>query len=186
MTDIDLINQEINTLEELACEIERQVIDLLKETPLTYRPDPPGVISCLPDHKWTTLPDTLKQTQRSAIRSYQKYFSTGLHFIKDFLPEREEEFIDCYEAKQYRNTAGIMDYLQFRRNQNTNKKNDIVNQFISRFEIQRSILLAVPFVAKIKEKNLREIISADFIESEIEQSEYLFRIGCYRAAGVLY
>jgi hypothetical protein len=185
MTDIDLINREIDFLEELASEIESQVKTLLTETDLIYRPDPPGVISCFPDHEWATLPDNLKQTQRLAIRNYQRYFSTGLHFIKDFLPEREDEFQACYEGKNQNNSAGIMDFLQFRRCQYSANKNEIVDEFISRFEIQRSILLAIPSIAVIQEKNLREIISADFIEREIDQSEYLFKIKCYRAAGAL-
>lgn len=106
-------------------------------------------------------------------------------FIKDFLPEREEEFQVSFEAKDYRDPAGIMDFLQFRREQRSNNKKEIIDEFLSRFEIQRNILLSVPFIAKIREKNLREIISADFIEREVDQSEYLFKIQCYRAAGAL-
>ncbi len=185
MTDFELISREINNLEELAGEIENQVRELIENTPLIHRPDSPGVISSFPKNEWGPLSDEIKIIQRSTIRNYQKYFSAGLLFIKDFLPDKETEFSDCYEGKEYRDIEGVMDYLQFRRSQYKNDKTEIIKKFTSRFEIQRSILLAVPFVAKIKEKNLREIISTDFIEREIEQSEYLFKIKCYRAAGAL-
>jgi hypothetical protein len=185
MTDLELISREINNLEELAVEIENQVRELIENSPLIHQPSYPGVISGLPKNEWGPLSDEIKIIQRSAIRNYQKYFSTGLLFIKDFLPDKVPEFSECYEGKENRDIAGVMDYLQLRRSQYKNDKTKIIKNFDSRFEIQRSILLAVPFVAKIKEKNLREIISTDFIEREIEQSEYLFKIKCYRAAGAL-
>ncbi|NLV26338.1 MAG: DUF4145 domain-containing protein [Methanomicrobiales archaeon] len=185
MSDIDLINREIESLEILANEIENQVVTLIEGTSLLYKPDPPGVISGFPDYEWARIPENLKMTQRSAIRNYQRYFSSAVHYITDFLPEREEEFQRCYEAKDYFHSPGIMDFLQFKRGESSNNKNEIIDNFISRFEIQRSILLSIPFIAKIKEKKLREIISVDFIEREIDQSEYLFNINCYRAAGAL-
>jgi hypothetical protein len=185
MADIDLIEREINNLEEIASEIESQVIELIRQIPLTYRPDPPGVISAFPKNEWGIVPNELKKIQKLAIRNYQKYYSTGVLLIKDFIPNRETEFSDCYQKIKTTQPAGIMDYLQFRNSQYKNDKIKIIEKFSNQFEIQRSILLSIPHVAKIKEKNLREIISADFIEREIDQSEYLFKIKCYRAAGAL-
>ena len=78
-----------------------------------------------------------------------------------------------------------MDYLQLRRGQYSTDKEEIIERFINRFEIQRSILSSIPYIAKIKEMELREIISTDFVEREIEESELLFRKGHSRAAGAL-
>lgn len=43
----------------------------------------------------------------------------------------------------------------------------------------------MPFVARIKELSLRKILTANFIEMEIEQAELLFRNGFERAAGAI-
>ena len=139
MTDIDLITREIDSLENLASEIESQVITLIEGTSLLYKPVPPGVISYFPDYEWAPIPENLKSTQRSAIRNYQRYFSSALHFVTDFLPEREEEFKAIYEDKDYYNASGMMEFLQFRRKQRSTNKKEIIVDFISRFEIQRSI-----------------------------------------------
>ncbi|NLW76464.1 MAG: hypothetical protein GXY18_08585, partial [Methanomicrobiales archaeon] len=160
MSDIDLITREIESLEDLASEIESQVINLIEGTSLLYKPGSPGVISGFPNYEWAPIPENLKLTQRTVIRNYQRYFSSALYFIKDFLPEREEEFQASYEDKDYFHSPGIMDFLQFKRRQRSTNKNEIIDKFSDKFEIQRSILLSIPFIAKIKEKNLREVISA--------------------------
>jgi hypothetical protein len=60
-----------------------------------------------------------------------------------------------------------------------------VERFIKSLEIQRSILLSVPFVADIKEMNMRKIIAADFIGSELDEADYLYRNGFERCGGVI-
>lgn len=185
MTDIELIKREIDDLEKLACEIEELGTNLIERAPLVYEPDPPGVVSAFPHNNWGTLSHELKTIQREAVRKYQRFQSAGLHFVKEFVPEKETEFCESYEAKEYRDLEGIMDYLQFRRGQYSREKKEIIEQFINRFEIQRSILTAIPYIAKIKEIKLREIISADFVDREIEEAELLFKKGHHRAAGAL-
>ena len=120
-----------------------------------------------------------------ALRKYQRFNSAGLQFVKEFLPEKEIEFCASYEAKEYRDIEGVMDYLQLRRGQYSNDKEEIIERFINRLEIQRSILSSIPYIARIQEMKLREIISADFVEREIDEAEQLFRNGNIRAAGAL-
>jgi len=183
MSDIDYINREIDSLEELACKIEKNANILLNETPLKGMGSPLGGDR----YTWQILTnDDLKANQRTTIRDYQRFYSMGLRFVKEFLPEKEEEFSKCYKSEGYEYTKeGIMDFLQFRRSQYCNNKDEIVKTFVDLFEIQRSILLTVPYVAEISEHKLREIISGDYIEREIEQAEYLYKIDCVRAAGAL-
>jgi len=183
MSEIEYINNKIKTLEELACKIERNAEILLKETPLKNMPPSFGEVR----YMWQILTnDDLKENQRITIRDYQRFYSVGLGYIKEFQPEREGEFSECYESEGYEFTKeGIMDFLQFRRSQYRNNKDEIVKTFVDLFEIQRSILLTVPDVVEINEHKLREIISGDYIEREIEQSEYLYEKGFERAAGAL-
>lgn len=181
MIDIEIIKREIDSLEELACNIEENTVKLLEETPLIYNP----VSGPFPKNNWQTLADYQKASQRDTIRKYQSYYSRGMKFIKEFQPEREGEFCECYESKDNLGKEGIMDFLQFRRSQYKNNKDEIVEKFVNRFEIQRSLLFSVPDVVKISEIKLREIISGDYIDREIEQSEYLYEKGFERAAGAL-
>ena len=92
MTDIELIKQEIDNLEKLANEIEDWGFELLDTAPLIYKPALPGVVSGFPDNEWGTIDPDLRNIQRTAIRKYQKFHSGGLHFVKEFLPEKEVEF----------------------------------------------------------------------------------------------
>ncbi len=182
MTDIELISREIDNLEELACRIEELGIKLIENAILNYEPDSLGFF---PNNKWQTSSPELKIIQREAVRKYQQFYSAGLHYVREFIPEKENEFSQRYESKDNYEPEGVMDYLQFRRSQSTNQKNEIIERFIDRFEIQRSILTSIPYVAKIKEMNLREIISAAFVERDIEEAEDLFRKNHFRAAGAL-
>jgi len=185
MTDTEIIKREIDGLETLACEIEELGIKLIQEANILYEPDPPGVVSAFPHYRWQTLSTALKVIQRDAIRKYQKFYSAGLFFIKEFLPEKESEFSQFYASKNYSGVEGVLDYLQFRRSQHIGDKEEILERFLDRFEIQRSIVSSIPYIIKIKEMNLREIISADFIDREIGEAVFLFEKGHYRAAGAL-
>jgi HEPN domain-containing protein len=185
LTDIELIKKEIGDLEKLACEIENLGAELLDSAPLNYKPDPPGVLSPFPQNEWGTLDPDLRDIQRLALRNYQRFYSVGLQFVKEFLPEKEIEFCASYEAKEFNDNEGVMDYLQLRKGQYSNDKEDIIERFINRLEVQRSILSSIPYIARIQEIKLREIISADYVEREIEEAEQLFRKGNFRAAGAL-
>jgi hypothetical protein len=185
MTDIELIKQEIENLEKLANEIEDLGAELLDTAPLTYKPAPPGVICGFPDNEWGTLDPDLRDIQRTALRKYQRFHSGGLHFVREFLPEKEAEFQMSYEARAYNDLEGVMDYLQLRRGQYSTDKEEIIERFINRFEIQRSILSSIPYIARIEEMRLRELISADFVDRELEEAEQLFRREHIRAAGAL-
>ncbi|MBN2733633.1 MAG: HEPN domain-containing protein [Methanomicrobiaceae archaeon] len=185
MTDLTLISREIDNLEKLACEIEESGLHLINSAKLNYKPDPPRVSSPFPKNHWEPLSSELQIIQRDAIRKYQKFYSAGLFFVKEFNFEKVDEFIDCYENKRSRSDQGVMDYLQFRHSSYSSDKSEIAKQFVGKFELQRSILSSIPFLIKIKEMNLREIISADFVEREIDESEYLFAKSHFRAAGAL-
>jgi len=186
MTDIELIKKGIQELENIACEIENLASHLLNEAELEYIQGPDEIDMGLAHFEWDkTLSPNLKSIQRNAIRQYQTFYSGGLHFVMEFLPEKQDEFISCYENKGRGGEDGILDYLLLRKIQFSAEKLEIFHRFIDRFEIQRSILLSIPFIVKVKEMNLRDLISASFIEREIEEAEALFNGNYIRAAGAL-
>lgn len=186
MSDIQILKRKINELEALADEIERSSKELIEKAPLLYKPDPPGVASAFPHHHWGTLSEDIKELQREVIRKYQRWYSSAYQLIKEYLLEKEAEFVEHYEDRTKSIIKeGVIDLLQFRSSQYTGDKCKIIESFVDKFEIQRSILLSIPDVAEIKELNLRRVISADFVKTEIEQAEMLFDNGFHRAAGTL-
>jgi len=186
MADIEIIKQQIEDLESLACEVEELGTKLLNDAPMMRGvpiDDPYD-----PGHslfKWGTLPPEAKSIQRESIRKYQRYVIAGSHFIKEFIPEKEAEFSAHYTQQAADYNYGIMDFLLLRTEQLSSERSILVDRFRERLEIQRSILCSIPDLVKIKELQLREIISADFVDREIEEAEFLFRNKNYRAAGAL-
>lgn len=183
MSDIQSLKRKINELEALADEIEKGGKELIEKAPLQYESH---VSSFFPNHRWGTLSEDIKELQREVIRKYQRWYSSAYQLVKVYLPEKKAEFIEHYEDKTKSIVkGGVIDYLQLRSSQYTGDKSKIIESFVDKFEIQRSILLSIPDVAEIKELNLRRLISADFVETEIEQAEMLFKNGFHRAAGTL-
>lgn len=186
MSSMDILKRKIDELERTAEEIEQLGRELIQKAPLRYEPGPPNVITISPKYRWKPLPDDLKNLQREAIRKYQRWYSSSYQLVKEYLPEKENEFVDCYEDKSNSIIkSGAIDYLQLRSGQYTGDEREIIESLVDKFEIQRSILLSIPDVAEIKELSLRKIISADFIETEIEQAKILLKKGFYRAAGTV-
>lgn len=183
LTRIQIIQKRIEDLEILAEEIEKIGIELIEKAPLVYKPNPPGVLSPVPDYQWEHLPEELKKLQREVVRKYQRWYSTAHQLIKEYLPNKEKEFIDYYEDAGF--GTGIMDYLRLRKGLYNADKKKAIEDFIDKFEIQRSILLSIPDVIGIKELNLRKLITADFVETELDEAKVLFKNGFERAAGAL-
>ncbi len=113
-------------------------------------------------------------------------YSAAYQLIKDYLPERTDDFSQYYEYRKGKNTKqGVIDYLQFKDNPGTNSNSDIAESLLHAFERQRNILLSTQDVVEIKELNLRKLISADVVKTEIDQAEALLASSFVRAAGVV-
>src|SRR3989442_263379 len=173
---MDVLKRKIADLENLAINIEASGIRLLQESP-RYADYENG------KNHWGELPDQLKPVQRDAIRKYQRWYTSAHQLIKEYIPEKEEEFVSCYEDKH--TSLGVIDMLQLRDAWWIEVYRPITKLFLDYFEVQRSILLSVPDVAEIKELNLRKIITADVARTEIEEAEVLLMNKHDRAAGAI-
>jgi len=175
---IDTIKSKVNELEELAAQIENYGSEIIKSIPLikfdiyTYEGAEP-MEGC----RWGVPSKEIKQMQSSTVRLYQRWYSTSLHLIEEYLNEdRREEFKEIYKK--------IITFLQPDGSMYSQKEEDI-NTFINKLDIQRGILIGIPDVIEVKEMNLRKLISADFVESELEEAEVLFNHKYIRGAGAL-
>lgn len=174
MSNLDRLEKKVNDLENLASEVETMGIQLLQESPAYDSSETDRT-------EWGILPDHLKLIQRDAHRKYQKWYNSAHQLIKEYIPEKEQEFVTHYEDE--RTSMGVVDMLQLRSAWWIGIYHPREKRFVDAFEIQRSILLSVPDVAEIKEFNLRRLISADVAKTEIEQAEVLLASGFERAAG---
>lgn len=171
---IETIKKRIDQLEELADEIEEHGIEIIENIPLIYSPSSLG----FGDYHWGMPSEELKKVQRAAVRLYQRWYSASYVLIDEYLDEtRREEFKELYQK--------IMGDFQPKGPRYSSEKSEIIDEFINRYDIQRGILSGIPEVVEIKEMNLRKLISADFVETELDEAEILFNHKFIRGAGAL-
>lgn len=175
---IEIIKTKINELEELAEKIENSGIEIIQGIPLLYKSPPPRSLTARGRYIWDIAPEEVKKIQKKTVRLYQRWYSTSLHFIKEYFDERrQDEFRNLYST--------IIEYLQPKGSAYSSDKNKIIDKFLNNFDIQRGILLSIPDVIEVKEMNLRKLISADFVETELDKAEVLFNHKYERCAGAL-
>lgn len=184
MRETEGIEQTINELETDAIEIEKTVIALLRAVELIHKPDPAEALFFAPSNQWGELSEGEQQKQRDALRRYQRWYTVAHRYVGEYTPERVDEFNKCYSGDKNGN-YGVIDYIRLERLQWSRNKSRIIDEFWRVFEIQRSILLSVSDVIGIERINIRELISADFTDREINEADRLCRTGHPRAAGVL-
>jgi hypothetical protein len=178
MIDLKILQQKIDSLEELANKIEKNMEILTNSAKLN--------INDSTHNKIRQFPSPLKELNRDTIRDYQKWYSMSLILINDIIPEKETEFKLHYSQKGYYGGEGVFELIQFDRYYTRYfTLEEGLSEFRKKFEIQRSIVISLPDIFLIKEINLREIISADFIDREIDEAEYMYQHKHYRCAGAL-
>jgi hypothetical protein len=177
MVSREILEGTISELEEAADSIENKTKVLIEKTPIIHT----GIR--LPVESWSWGGAEDESLQRDALREYQSWFSLGLQLVSEFLPEKAGEFAFYYNNLQY--PEGVLKFIQLRCFTCRGNKEEIKKEFNNSFELQRSILLSIPSVAEIKELSLRKLIASDFIDSELQEADYLFKNGFERCAGVL-
>jgi hypothetical protein len=179
MIDKNILIQQIDSLEKLADKIEKNMEILTKSAKLKVTDFSP--------YKIEEFQSPYKELNRETIRDYQKWYSMSLVLIVDIFPEKEAEFKVHYSKHGYYGGEGVFELVQFDRYYDTAYEtlNDKFIEFRKKFEIQRSIVGSIPDIFLIKEINLREIISAAFVDREIDEAEYMYLQKHYRCAGAL-
>ncbi|OEC88280.1 MULTISPECIES: hypothetical protein [Methanobacterium] len=172
---IEIIKRKTEELDELADKIEELGIKVIKGIPFSH--DPLTHVAC-GDYVWSIPSGEIKKNQRTFIKLYQKWYSISLQLVDEYLnKEREIEFKDIY--------SDILDYLQPNGREYSTDKNLFIDKFLNKYDIQRGILLSIPDIIEVKEMKLRKLISADFVETELEEAELLFNHEFTRGAGAL-
>jgi hypothetical protein len=175
MNSMDALKRKVDELQKQAEEIEALAVKLLEEAPFEAT------------QHWSTFGlldynSPLRPIQREVILKYQQWFSTSLQLVNEYIPEMVTKFNSCYAGPDNEHHR-VLDYLRLGTSDYILTRGEVIAWFLRYFETQLSILLSIPPVAKVKEMDLRELITADVARTEIEQAEILLDGGFERAAG---
>lgn len=123
---------------------------------------------------------------------YQAWYSESLAVLKQLLPDRAEDFVRHYQKPKGRKDIDfenyrIEDYLQDLQVTRGYDKQVVVDgsAAIPQFEQQQAILKAATARFKSSLFEIRQLVQADLLDSEIEAAEVLSRHKFARAAGAL-
>lgn len=168
MTQLSELLYFAKELEKEAEEIEKQVTSWL-----SYNFTFAYVNELNTETLW--MEESFREEQRKCIRAYQIWYLKGELLIKGYLSNRKDEFIGEYDE--------IICLLQLWKDWAKVDVHYIIKEFTDRFDMQRNLLLSLPKVFEIKNLELRKTISADLVESELDEAELLLEHDFIRAAG---
>jgi hypothetical protein len=192
MIDSSIIKNEIDKLENIAVDIEKDMKFLVDESKVN--PSPTNYYGNTYSYYFLQISGEVWTRQREALKKYENWFSMSLIFIKDYIPEKESAFSKLYKCNGPE--LGVKELIQLRKQKELRYSNgdsinherfkdNVYREFISKFDEQRHFLLTIPGIVSIKELSIRGIIYNTFIDREIDEAVYLYEKGHYRAAGAI-
>ncbi len=123
---------------------------------------------------------------------YQGWYSESLVLLRQILPDRVADFIRHYEKPKNRKSIDyenyrIEDYLQGLRITSGFNKEVIVDASaaIPQFDQQYAMVAAAKSRFKSSLFDIRQLVQADLLDSEIEAAEMLLKYKFHRAAGAV-
>lgn len=125
-------------------------------------------------------------------RDYQSWYSEALVVIKQLIPDRVQDFIRHYEIAKGRKDVQwsnytMEDYLQGLKviRQPANRVLVEPSAAIPRFQQQVAILKSAEQRFESSLFDIRQLVQADLLDSEIEMARVLLKNGFARAAGTI-
>jgi hypothetical protein len=134
----------------------------------------------------TTLQDTFE-------RDYQKWYTESLAVIRQLIPDRQSEFEHLYKGDGKRRDMSkgeyyIQDWLNGIRAPSNSIGKKIFDDFagaVMRFSTQLNILKAAEGRFESALFDIKQLVQADLLDSEIEAARELASRGFLRAAGAV-
>ena len=123
--------------------------------------------------QYTAVNDDSRRLQRELLKRYETWFAVTKLIVNQY-SDRTSEFIGEY--KKIKNIILLSD-----RKEKSTWKSD----FIENFDTQVNILHTINPIILIQEANFKKLITADVINSELDQAEVLYEHEFYRPAGAI-
>lgn len=154
---------------------------------------------CVPDQVRQALKEQIKDKAEEVLKKlpsfkeeYQRWYSESLALLRQLLPDRVGDFIRHYEKPKSRKSIDfenyrVEDYLQGLTVTRGYSKETVVDTTaaIPQFRQQLAILKAAEARFESSLFEIRQLVQADLLDSEIEAAEVLAKHKFARAAGAL-
>lgn len=124
------------------------------------------------------------------MNKYQKWYSQSLLIIKQLLPERFEEFKECYKLDKRKivdpSTYKLFDYFSgISVVRAGNPCFDVKTVAGSQMSIQLNILDSVKAIIDSSLSDVRGILEAELFDNELDSARHLLQNGYLRASGAM-
>jgi hypothetical protein len=183
----------------MATNLERFKTDLDALLKLGSRLEMAMQYECVPDEFKAAVKEKYKRKANEFLASlpsfnheYQRWYSESLALIRQLLPDRLADFIRHYEKPKGRKDISfenyrIEDFLQGLRITRGYYKELVVDSkaAVPQFRQQLAILEAAKARFESSLFEIRQLVQADLLDSEIEAAEVLAKHKFIRAAGAL-
>lgn len=183
----------------MSSNLDRFKTDLSRLVELSSRLEIAMKLACFPEQIEESLRKQLKAKADDYIKDlpdfsteYQGWYSEALAVVKQLLPDRLADFTRHYEKPKTRKDITyenyrIEDYLQGIHVTRGYNKEKVVgaDAAIPHFQQQVSILHAAQRRFDSSLFDIRQMVQADLLDSELEAAEHLAKFKFYRASGAL-
>jgi len=120
---------------------------------------------------YVTLSDSAKSLQRELLKRYEVWFAVCKLIVRQY-SDRHEVFEKKYPLVK---AHVLLDVKK--------TKDHLLNDFTDLLDSQVNILHTIIPIISLKETNFKKIITADLLDSELDQAEVLYKHDFHRAAG---
>ena len=126
----------------------------------------------------------------TTMNKYQKWYSQSMLIIKQLLPERFEEFKECYKLDKRKildpSTYKLFDYFSgISVTRGGSSCFDTKSVAYTQISIQLNILDSVRKVIDSSLSDVRGILEAELFDSELDSAKHLLKNGYLRASGAI-
>ena len=121
-----------------------------------------------------------KPVQREILRKYEMWYEICRRFVKEHNSSKSETFNEQY-PKIKKLISLSVNYKRYPHN----AEKYLEDEFIHFFDTQVNILHTLVPIIVLGERNFKKIITAELLDSELNQAEILYKNDFIRASGII-
>lgn len=125
-----------------------------------------------------------KETLRKLVNvatKYERWYNSAQPLIKEYLPDRQEEFSQRYETVR----MGLETDIEFIREKEIKSVATLTDKVVRGILFQSDLISSIPNRVEVEELKAKKDISSNIVSNEMQKAKQLFDDGNIRAAGVI-
>lgn len=186
-TNHDRFKKDLDALLELGTQLEMAM--QYEVAPKEFKA---AIVKAVTSKELKTTADEFLKKLPSFAGEYQRWYSEAIALLRQLLPDRVADFVRHYEKPKGRKNISyenyrIEDYLQGLRITRGYDKEVVVDSSaaIPQFKQQLAMVKAAKARFESSLFEIRQLVQADLLDSELEAAEVLSKHKFFRAAGAL-